>query len=165
MKKNYYIFLDIDGVLYDYKFLIPEMENGNIKKGGLIKNFNPKSIYALNFLIKYLEKKYNVNLVITSAWRYNLNLLKEVLLNNGLIFNKEILKIETTEENFRSKEIQLFIKKNKIKNNFVIIDDETQELEGCFNKKNIIKTNIFDDSLNLKHIKNYILQNNNEKVL
>ena len=63
--EKFYIFLDIDGVLYDWVFIKNEINQGRIKMGGLIRHFNPQSIYALNYLIDGLNKLYDVNLVIS----------------------------------------------------------------------------------------------------
>lgn len=154
MKDKFYIFLDIDGVLYDWNFII---KNGD-KKSGTIKNFNPKSIEALNFLIEKLQYTYNVEIVITSTWRINMQKTIEILLNNGL--NKTI-KINSTEiSNYpqnRELEILNYLQNNSCKN-FVIIDDEMFDFDKYFNKNHIIKTNIFNLSLNkemvLKYLKN-----------
>jgi len=61
--KNFYIFLDIDGVIYDWDFIIAETNAGRIKRGEFIKKFKPESIRALNYLIKGLEEHYDVRLV------------------------------------------------------------------------------------------------------
>ena len=45
------IFLDIDGVLWDWAFVKEQIACGKQKMGGSIKNFNPQSICALNYLI------------------------------------------------------------------------------------------------------------------
>lgn len=41
-KTKFFIILDIDGVLFDWKYLKQEMDSNNLKKGGLINNFSPK---------------------------------------------------------------------------------------------------------------------------
>ena len=81
--ENFYIFLDIDGVLYDWVFVKQQIAMKKQKKGGIIKTFNPESISALNMLIFELEKKYNVNLVISSTWRHDLGYAINVLYANG----------------------------------------------------------------------------------
>ena len=50
--KNFYIFLDIDGVMYDWDWIIAETNAGRMKKGEFNKKFKPESINALNFLIQ-----------------------------------------------------------------------------------------------------------------
>lgn len=44
MRKKFYIFLDVDCVFWDYKWLKKEIKAGRIQKGGVIKYFNPKSV-------------------------------------------------------------------------------------------------------------------------
>jgi len=80
----------------------------------------------------------------------------EILLNNGL--NKTI-KINCTEisnnTQNRGLEILNYLKNNSCKN-FVIIDDEMFDFNGYFNKNNIIKTNIFNLSLNKEMVIKYL---------
>lgn len=154
MKDKFYIFLDIDGVLYDWDFILKKA----IKKSGTIKDFNPKSINALNFLIEKLSKSFNVEIVITSTWRINMQKTIEILLNNGL--NKTI-KINSTEisNNPQNRELEILnYLQNNTCENFVIIDDEMFDFDKYFNKNHIINTNIFNLSLNkemvLKYLKN-----------
>lgn len=152
MKDKFYIFLDIDGVLYDWNFILKKSD----KKACTIKNFDPKSIDALNFLIEKLSKSFNVEIVITSTWRINMQKTIEILLKNGL--NKTI-KINSTEiSNYpqnRGLEILNYLQNNSCKN-FVIIDDEMFDFDKYFKKSHIIKTNIFNSSLNKEMIINFL---------
>ena len=71
--KNYYIFLDIDGVLWDWEY-IKYITINQTKHHKIIQDFNPKSINTLNHLINTMRKqKYNVTLVISSTWRNNMH--------------------------------------------------------------------------------------------
>ena len=84
--KKFYLFLDIDGVLWDWAYLKKEIAEGRIKKGGIAGNFKPESINSLNYLIRRLSEKYDVKLVISSSWR-KLRvwiLIEEYLINKGL---------------------------------------------------------------------------------
>ena len=85
--KSFYIFLDIDGVLYDWDFIINEVESGRMQRGCFIKTFKPESMYALNYLIQELSKNFDVKLVISSTWRSNLPFTIDTLKNNGLVYN------------------------------------------------------------------------------
>lgn len=154
MKKHFYIFLDIDGVLWDYKWLKQEIENGKIKKGGLIQSFNSESVNALNYLFKKLSNKYEIYLVISSTYRKDMNKLKSLFkdykLNISTIQNIcPLPSLNLTRE----EEILNFVVKNKAKN-YLIIDDETNNLKNLFSQKNIIKTNIYNSSLNMDMVKN-----------
>ena len=77
-RENFYLFLDVDGVLWDWKWRIEMIKEGKIKKGGLITNFNPKSVHALNTLIEYLNENYNCKIVISSTWRFRKNMTKSI---------------------------------------------------------------------------------------
>ena len=60
MKKNpYYVFLDIDGTLWDYDFRIRNKE----------LTLNPQSLMALNYLLDNISQKYEVRIVMTSKRR------------------------------------------------------------------------------------------------
>ena len=54
-KENFYIFLDIDGVLWDWNWRKNEFKNGNSKQM-LANKFNPESIAAINFLREIRDK-------------------------------------------------------------------------------------------------------------
>lgn len=154
--KNFYIFLDIDGVLFDWKFLKQNIIEGKIKPGGIIKNFNPNSIKALNTLIERLNNNYNVNLVISSTWRHDLGYAVNILYANGLKYDFEIFATPiSVTPNKRGKEILEFLK-DKADYDFVIIDDEMFDYAEHFSKNKIIKTNMQNDSLNINHVNKYL---------
>ena len=156
MKEKFYVFLDIDGVLYDWPFI-----NSQKRKGGAIKEFKPESMQALNYLIENLEKKYDVELVLSSTWRYDLPKAKYTLKANGLKYNKEILPtIISPNPSERGREIWYFLtyqgKDSKTFKNFVILDDEDFDYHKIFEKDNIIKTSIYDGALSLKQVKDFL---------
>lgn len=144
-KENFFVFLDVDGVLWDIKYL-KNKSNDKDKK----EVFNPKSIDALNYLIEKLELFYNVNIVISSFWRYTLlNRLIKILKRENLNYDKEFLATEKTYYfNSRGKEISKFLKDKVNNDNFVIIDNRNFDFDKYFDKKNIIKTNVKNMSLN-----------------
>lgn len=151
--KNFYIFLDIDGVVYDYNWL----KHSNNKASSL-QRFKPESINALNYLILTLEKHYNVDLIITSTWRlFKFDELIAIFNNSGLIYDKTIHKTKDNNNPItRSKEILEYLNDKKDRDNFVIIDDESFDFDLHFNKKNIIKTNIKDNALNKEMVDNFL---------
>ena len=89
-RKNFYIFLDIDGVLWDWDWRLGAIDKGKIKRISYIADLNPKSIEALNFLIEKLNENFNAKLVISSTWRSNLEETREILQNNGLKYDDEL---------------------------------------------------------------------------
>ena len=80
--KNFYIFLDIDGVLNDIEH-IKKVHMSGIKENAT-KIFNPESVLALNNLINYLSQNFNVNLVISSTWRKNMESTLHYLNKNNI---------------------------------------------------------------------------------
>jgi len=157
MKDKYYIFLDIDGVLWDWKYRIAAIKDGKIPKGGLISSFNPDSIDALNNLIALLDKNFDPELVISSTWRENMFNAKKVLFMNGLNFDKPI---NSTPRHlnplFRGKEILEYLESVGKTENYVVLDDGTFDFASTLKKENIIKTNIANGSLNNGHIMEYV---------
>lgn len=162
LMKNFYIFLDVDGVLFDYAWI--KKNNKNINT---MQKFKKESIDALNYLIQSLEKKYNIDLVIISAWRvYKFELLNNMLNKSGLKYNNDIHKTKDSNRPFiRGKEIKDYLKRKKNANNYVIIDDENFDYDKYFDKNRIIKPNIIDNALNMKMVQkflDYINDNTNE---
>lgn len=168
--KNFYIFLDIDGVLTDNEFVKQNYLNG-IKPS--TKHFKPESVQALNWLFEYLSKDYNVNLVISSVWR---SYMKETLyyFQKNKIDLSKVKKIDKTgfvyEEdgkNDRCQEIKDYLKAYKEKQNFLVIDDEAEFFDFPKDKK--IVTNIYNNALNFDMIAKWkrIFENskNNEKTI
>ena len=88
--KKFYVFLDIDGVLWDWEWRKAEIEKQTIKKGGLIKDFKPESMEALNALLEKIGEKYDSQLVISSTWRIHMDVLSQALSDNGFEYDKHL---------------------------------------------------------------------------
>lgn len=159
--QNYYIFLDIDGVLYDWQYLQTQP-----KTNGIIRNFNPQSVSALNYLIDNLSREFNVTIVVTSTWRHNMQKTISSLKNNGVNIGK--IKVDKIDSNLpESNRGALILNYLKLKQfaNFVIIDDEYFDFLECNLLSHLIKTNIKNNSLNMNLIKNYLINSKNvEKI-
>lgn len=155
--KNFYIFLDIDGVMYDWDWVISEINAGRMKRGEFNYKFKPESINALNYLIKQLEKTYNVKLVISSTWRGNMPQTIKILKDNGLIYNDKIERTPIYDPALRGNQIMDFLS-DKQNYNFVIIDDEMFNFKKFFKKENIIKCDMFHSALSLKMVNNFLLE-------
>lgn len=153
--KNFYIFLDIDGVMYDWDFVIGEINAGRMERGGIIQKFKPESIEALNMLIKELEKCYNVGLVISSTWRSNMPFTIKTLKDNGLIYNKKIERTPIYNSGKRGEQILDYLG-NKSDFGFVIIDDEMFDYEKFFTKESIIKCEMFHSALSMNMVKEFL---------
>lgn len=157
MKPNYYVFLDIDGVFMDWKFIKSLPSTPQTR---MFEIFNPKSVEALNFLTQHMNEKYSVHLVISSTWRHDMNRTKAVFANNGIITkNKLTCTPIFYDPARRGEEIIYYLKKNgfnKQKDDYLIIDDESFDFDKYFPKSKIIKTNIFNNSLNMEMINKYL---------
>lgn len=162
--KDFYVFLDVDGVLYDWDYIFSEVKAGNIKKGGMITTFKKDSIEALNHLIEITSKTYNTKLVITSSFRKNMNLLISKLKESGLAYDGEIDRIGNNYSSInRGKEIKYYLK-DKSNYDFLIIDDEMFDYKEEFEKFDIIKTEIYHNALSLEMVKKYLSEKKNKTL-
>ena len=154
MRDNFYIFLDIDGVMFDWKY---RLSSGK-KLGGVIKDFNPESVKSLNFLCDTLSKQFNTSVVITSTWKQHWDSLLEVFDANGVDVSKVNLSKTTTRINpcYRGREIVEYLGEGYRDANYVIIDDEMFDYREFFDKKDIIKTNMQDGSLNMDMVTTFL---------
>lgn len=153
--KNFYLFLDIDGVLYDWDYIIAEVNAGRMKRGAFIRKFKPESMNALNYLIEELQKRYFVQLVISSTWRGNLEFTTKTLKENGLQYNLDLHATPITDPIERGKQILMYLS-DKTNYDFLIIDDENFDFNKYFNPNKIIKTEMFHNALSLKQVKRYL---------
>lgn len=155
MKTKFYIFLDIDGVLYDWEFILQKANKGEIKKG-IIKDFKPESIKALNLLIKELSQVYDVQVVITSAWRYNMRRTIETLNSQGVLYSGKYDKTQLGDPCMRGEQILEYLKDKPKGYRFVIIDDEMFNFNKYFSNDKIIKTNISNNALSIEQVVNFL---------
>jgi hypothetical protein len=164
--KKFYIFLDIDGVMYDWDYIISEVKSGRMKRGESIRKFKPESIDALNLLIGELGKNYNVRLVISSTWRGNLPFAVKTLKNNGLIYEQEVERTPISDPAKRGEQILDYLS-DKENFDFVIIDDEMFDFKKFFNKEKIIKCEMFHNALSLNMVNEYldkVISNNEDEL-
>jgi hypothetical protein len=154
MSKKFYIFLDIDGVMFDWDYILSKP-----KKGGLIQDFNPESVKALNKLMSDLSTEYRPELVITSTWRSDMFAVYRAFRDNGVAMSRNIHITSTRlggDPRYRGKEILDYMGGTTEDRNFVIIDDESFDFDKYFDKSSIIKTEMFHGSLNTKMVDNYL---------
>lgn len=155
--KTFYLFLDIDGVLWDWPYLKKEIDEGRVQRGGIIEKLKPESIKSLNFLIEKLSNEYDVKLVISSSWRYDMDRTLKILKEAGLNYNKEV---DRTVINFETRGIQIKkYLKGKQDYKFVIIDDEYHDFRKLFKKENIIKTDVMEGALSITMVEEYLNRN------
>lgn len=156
-RNDFYLFLDFDGVLWDWKWRLNEIKQGRIKKGGIISEFAPQSVEALNSLLDYLCQNYDCNLVISSSWRAFFEHAKKTLIKNGVNLPKRIDRTPISSKNtYRSEEILSYLKSKDCPQNFLILDDAVDDVQNGFPIENIIRTNIYNGALNIEQINNWI---------
>ena len=163
MKNKFYIFLDFDGVLYDWKYIMSKSRKENKKNSGLIKYFNPKCIDALNHLIEEQSKTYDVKLVISSTWRIMFKQAKNLLKSYNVIDAETVDRTPISRTHHkRGKEILAYLTNNnfdKTKDDFLILDNENFDFKKYFSKDKIIKTSIISNSLSMKMVEKYLSKN------
>lgn len=152
---KFFIFLDIDGVLYDWDYIIAETKAGIRKKGEFIKKFKPDSMQAINLLIEELNKEYEVELVISSTWRSNMPFTIQILKDNGLEYNGSIGSTPIYDPAKRGEQILDYIA-DKQDYDFVIIDDEMFDYKKHFSRDKIIKCEMFHSALSIPMVQEFI---------
>ena len=161
-KANFYLFLDIDGVMSDWDYIIAEVNAGRMKKGQSIKNFKPESVKALNHLITEISNNYNINLVISSTWRMDMEETKEVFKKHNILLADKLDKTPRfPDPSERGREIIEYLSEhnyNEKVDDFVIIDDETFDYDKYFTQDKIIKTEIFHNALSMDMVNKYLMQ-------
>ena len=158
--ENFYLFLDIDGVLIDH-----EQIKRNYYAGirPTTHTFNPKSIKALNYLVEFLTKEYDVHLVISSTWRIDMEETLKCLKRNKVKLEK-FKSIDKTghfydenKQNHRDEEIKQFLREKGEEKNYLTIDDEAAFFNIPESKK--VVTNIYNGALDLKMVVDWIAKN------
>lgn len=160
--RNFYIFLDIDGVMYDWDYIISETHAGRMKRGAFIRKFKPESMDALNFLITELNKDYEVGLVISSTWRSNLPFTIKTLQDNGLEFDNQIERTPIYDPAKRGEQILDYLA-DKQDYDFVIIDDEMFDFRKHFKQDKIIKCEMFHSALSVQMVQEFLKNLNKTK--
>ena len=160
--KQFNLFLDIDGVFVDMKYV---KEHKEIYHGGIINHFNPDSVKAFNKLTSILSKKYSINLVIISTWRNDMQKTIQTLWLNGVNFSC-ISKVDRTKllhlKN-RQDEILDYMATCQNKENYCVIDDEATMFDKL-NKSKLIIPNIYNCSLNNEMVEKFLNQHNCEQT-
>ncbi len=161
-KENFYLFLDIDGVMWDWQWKLSEIKKGNIKEGIPLTSFNPESVVALNTLIEYLQRDYDFNLVISSTWRANLPITVATLRKNKVNLPQSISKTQFFKApKGRGKQITTYLQGKRDPQNYLVIDDKPHDFEECLDPSRIIKTNVYDKSLRLEDVNKWITAREN----
>lgn len=145
--KNFYIFLDIDGVFNCYQWLI---KTGQLTSENFYTDLHweicSANVKVFNRILKTLrENNFKPKIVISSAWRYGrmqkaIDLFNKYGIDYQDNYDKTGLNIVMPgeERSARGYEISSYLKNHNIKNNYVVIDDEVSELHPFYIKPNHI---------------------------
>jgi hypothetical protein len=165
-KQKFYIFLDIDGVMWDWNYLkqVETKANTIVRADSVL---NPKSVQALNALIATLDNAYDTRLVVSSSWR-NVKAKREnnyMLYDYGLKYNKPIdhtiLRSDMDRPYTRGQEIEDYLDKHMVSamhGDYVIIDDEMDTLKPYQNAGKVIETSM-SKGLSMDHIRDFLRDN------
>lgn len=178
-KENYYVFLDIDGTLWDAKFAYGIY--GDIFNYISYPTLKKDSINAVNLLLRSLEEKFNTKLVITSRKREYMSECIDYLQKNGLKYDKPIFCLPFGEtyrgarivgymqeqnnkpehlsrpQNLFSKLLNAFIIKGS--QNYVVLEDDFKLIKSSIPSRRLIFSNHQRKSITTKQVENYLKTN------
>jgi HAD domain in Swiss Army Knife RNA repair proteins len=120
------LFVDFDGVLTSVGSII---YNNRLKLLGLTdtpthESFDPIACSNLQYILEELP---DVQVVVSSTWRKHktLHALQEVFKVNNLLPERMIGTTPISEEGYRGKEIEAYLKEHPEVTEFAIIDDDS----------------------------------------
>lgn len=164
--KEFVIFLDVDGVLNNWDWI--KFYNNNLKSSQYFEKYiSPKNVKMLDYLLKKIEQRnFKPKIVVAStAWRDDkyIELIK-ILRRYHLGYSGTYDKTTTQENGDRLNQIKRYIKEfneietnNPITDNFVIVDDETKNMQGRIDDKFILTaTGIFEQGLTKENVDGFI---------
>lgn len=173
--EKYLIFLDVDGVLnaWDKELMLSDDhvwfdgEVGAEGRDGLLGMLKSR-VNNFKHLYNELSKHFDVDIVVCSSWRINMNEFCRVLKQAGYVHDKEY-DITSTRPAFRHLEIINYLDSprsiNKIgnyrtSNRYVIIDDDVHfdETKHDLPKSRLITPNIFKGGLTTELVENFLKQ-------
>lgn len=140
IKKLFFIFLDVDGVLNNEDYIEECYEkNGHHAMHMNHVPFDPKCLENLMILVNKLREKYSVEIILSSTWRLH-EIDYEIV--NARIAEYGLSLFDRTKYmgNIRGLEIKDYLDNNKKCKNFLIIDDDPFDIVTYF-KDNLVLTN------------------------
>lgn len=150
--QNFYIFLDIDGVMWDFKTLRQE-------KKSLIRTLingavSEQSLDALHYLINILKQNYNPVLVISSERRRDLAKVKKLLREDWL--NCEFDTTGLQKFKTRGQLVKEYLQVVQEEVNFLIMDDFIGTYKNHFDMKKVLKTSLLGGALSRERINKHL---------
>ncbi len=156
-KPEFYLFLDIDGVLWDIKHKPLNLAI----MGGLLYNLksnrymvNEGSREAYNRLLSTLNEKYHTNLIITSSWRMTGSQLTIMFYKEKLILPDTIYVAKKKFPLDRNKVINAYLDRLVKDRDYLILDDRPS-VKRAFRDKTI-KTSIWNHALSRDDVDEYL---------
>ena len=149
------IFVDIDGVLNNFYSIhgtfLEEREIHFDERNRARKRFiNSKDILG-NFinrtfyfdidkiiLLNKIVRESDANIVISSSLRVDENVVK-YLVARGFLFPDRVIGLTPCGDDHRGVQIKEWIEENNFKGNFIILDDDTSDIDPYFNRKKVFK--------------------------
>ena len=140
---NFYIFLDIDGVLDNENYWWKCFNKHHVK--GIMScdywPLDPKCLFNLMKLYQYIQKqKYKPKIILTSTWRLSktsTEIVKCRLAEYGMVLYSSTPNINGV----RGEEIVSWLSNNNLyTNTFIVIDDEIKDILQYIKKDKIIQT-------------------------
>ena len=143
------MFLDVDGVLnYSEAFKNSKISGEN--NGTLV--LCDKTIINLNRIVSATDAK----IVVSSSWR-KLSGYMEFLKNELAKFKIDIYDVTGTDKSWiRGREIKTWLQNNPQVTSFVILDDDTADIEPEGLSKYHVKTSFYERGLEDKHVESAI---------
>ena len=176
IKEKYYVFLSIDGALWDGQSAF--QQHGPFAKEITKPVLKKSSVQAVNFLLENLENQFDTHLVITSRHRENMPSCVDYLTMNGLKYNKAFLCTPFVPGERGQKIIDFmeecgirkftYPTKNKLiaklfsrcenpdYSNFVVIDSNKKRISQQIPAERTIITNPKRQSLTQKQVEDYL---------
>ncbi len=177
-KTPYFVFLDIDGTLWDAKY--EYIYHSYMLNYVDYPKLNPNSIKAVNILLRSLDQKYDTRLVITSQRRKHLRNAIEYLSKEGLKYPGPVFAIKYPTNLSRGEEIINFMEKgyklnpsdvshlqgriarffyrmtNNDFNNYVVLEDERDLINKTIPRNRIIYADHDKRSITPRQIQHYL---------
>ena len=138
MPKIIYIFLDIDGVLNNQRYIEKCYEMHHTPMHMNRVPFDPKCLKNLMILVQtYQSYGYTVKIILSSTWR--LSDIDYEIVNARLGEYGLYLSGKTGYKGHRGKEIEQFLEEHNDFDNFIILDDDKFDIIDTF-PDNLINT-------------------------